>query len=84
MNIVGSGVGGITETDATFAAASAIILAGFNVRADAAARGTVQNENLNLRYYSIIYQLIDEVKQAMGSMLLPEFRQRDHWSCSSS
>ncbi|MCL4123609.1 UNVERIFIED_CONTAM: hypothetical protein GTU68_016186 [Idotea baltica] len=75
VNIVGSGVGGITETDATLAAASNAIILGFNVRADATARGTVQNENLDLRYYSIIYQLIDEVKQAMGGMLAPEFRQ---------
>ena len=75
VNIVGSGVGGITETDATLAAASNAIILGFNVRADATARNTVQNENLDLRYYSIIYQLIDEVKQAMGGMLAPEFKQ---------
>ncbi|OEF25842.1 translation initiation factor IF-2 [Vibrio rumoiensis] len=75
VNIVGSGVGGITETDAVLAAASNAILLGFNVRADASARRTVENESLDLRYYSIIYQLIDEVKQAMGGMLAPEFRQ---------
>lgn len=75
VNIIGSGVGGITETDATLAAASNAILLGFNVRADATARRTIENENLDLRYYSIIYQLIDEVKQAMGGMLAPEFRQ---------
>ncbi|RSD30238.1 translation initiation factor IF-2 [Vibrio pectenicida] len=75
VNIVGSGVGGITETDAVLAAASNAILLGFNVRADATARRTVENENLDLRYYSIIYQLIDEVKQAMGGMLAPEFKQ---------
>ncbi|WGV99823.1 translation initiation factor IF-2 [Vibrio sp. YMD68] len=75
VNIVGSGVGGITETDATLAAASNAIILGFNVRADATARRTVDTENLDLRYYSIIYQLIDEVKQAMGGMLAPEFKQ---------
>ncbi|OBT06623.1 translation initiation factor IF-2 [Vibrio sp. UCD-FRSSP16_10] len=75
VNIVGSGVGGITETDAVLAAASNAIILGFNVRADASARRTVENENLDLRYYSIIYQLIDEVKLAMGGMLAPEFRQ---------
>ncbi|WP_394247738.1 translation initiation factor IF-2 [Vibrio profundi] len=75
VNIVGSGVGGITETDAVLAAASNAIILGFNVRADATARRTVENENLDLRYYSIIYQLIDEVKQAMGGMLAPEFKQ---------
>jgi translation initiation factor IF-2 len=75
VNIVGSGVGGITETDATLAAASNAIVLGFNVRADASARRTIETENLDLRYYSIIYQLIDEVKQAMSGMLAPEFKQ---------
>ncbi|KJG06289.1 translation initiation factor IF-2 [Photobacterium angustum] len=75
VNIVGSGVGGITETDAVLAAASNAIMLGFNVRADASARRTIENENLDLRYYSIIYQLIDEVKAAMGGMLAPEFKQ---------
>lgn len=75
VNIIGSGVGGITETDASLAAASNAILLGFNVRADASARRAIENESLDLRYYSIIYQLIDEVKQAMGGMLAPEFRQ---------
>ncbi|WP_120511624.1 translation initiation factor IF-2 [Photobacterium salinisoli] len=75
VNIVGSGVGGITETDAVLAAASNAILLGFNVRADASARKTIEAENLDLRYYSIIYQLIDEVKAAMGGMLSPEFKQ---------
>ena len=75
VNIVGSGVGAITETDAVLAAASNAIVLGFNVRADASARQTIENENLDLRYYSIIYQLIDEVKAAMGGMLSPEFKQ---------
>lgn len=75
VNIVGTGVGGITETDAVLAAASNAIMLGFNVRADASARRVVENENLDLRYYSIIYQLIDEVKAAMGGMLSPEFKQ---------
>ncbi|KJG14430.1 translation initiation factor IF-2 [Photobacterium iliopiscarium] len=75
VNIVGSGVGAITETDAVLAAASNAIVLGFNVRADTSARQTIENENLDLRYYSIIYQLIDEVKAAMGGMLSPEFRQ---------
>ncbi|MDV7106117.1 translation initiation factor IF-2 [Vibrio sp. TH_r3] len=75
VSVVGSGVGGITETDAVLAAASNAIILGFNVRADASARRTIENENLDLRYYSIIYQLIDEVKQAMGGMLAPEFKQ---------
>ena len=73
--IIGSGVGGITETDATLAAASNAIVVGFNVRADVAARKVIESENIDLRYYSVIYQLIDEVKQAMSGMLAPEFRQ---------
>ncbi|UPQ88432.1 translation initiation factor IF-2 [Vibrio sinaloensis] len=75
VNIVGSGVGGITETDVVLAEASNAIILGFNVRADASARRAVEAASVDLRYYSIIYQLIDEVKQAMGGMLAPEFKQ---------
>jgi translation initiation factor IF-2 len=75
VNIVGSGVGGITETDASLAAASNAIVIGFNVRADASARKVFDVEEIDLRYYSVIYHLIDEVKQAMSGMLAPEFRQ---------
>ncbi|AFJ45543.1 translation initiation factor IF-2 [Shimwellia blattae] len=75
VKIVGSGVGGITETDATLAAASNAILVGFNVRADASARRVIEAENLDLRYYSVIYNLIDEVKAAMSGMLAPEYKQ---------
>lgn len=76
VKIVGSGVGGITETDATLAAASNAIILGFNVRADASARRVIEAENLDLRYYSVIYSLIDEVKQAMTGMLAPEYKQQ--------
>ena len=76
VNIVGSGVGGITETDATLAAASSAIILGFNVRADASARKVVEAEEIDLRYYSVIYDLIDEVKAAMSGMLQPEFKQQ--------
>jgi len=75
VNIVGSGVGGITETDASLAAASSAIVVGFNVRADATARRIIESEEIDLRYYSVIYNLIDEVKQAMSGMLAPEFKQ---------
>ncbi|MBU2883853.1 translation initiation factor IF-2 [Psychrosphaera sp. B3R10] len=75
VNIVGSGVGGLTETDASLAQASNAIVVGFNVRADATARRLMEQENIDLRYYSVIYDLIDEVKQAMSGMLAPEFRQ---------
>ncbi|ORM53982.1 translation initiation factor IF-2 [Pantoea brenneri] len=76
VKIVGSGVGGITETDATLAAASNAIILGFNVRADASARRVIDAESLDLRYYSVIYNLIDEVKAAMSGMLAPEYKQQ--------
>lgn len=76
VKIVGSGVGGISETDATLAAASNAILVGFNVRADASARRVVEAESIDLRYYSVIYELINEIKAAMSGMLAPEFKQQ--------
>ncbi len=76
VNIIGSGVGGITETDATLAAASNAIILGFNVRADVSARRVIDTESVDLRYYSVIYNLIDEVKAAMSGMLAPEFKQQ--------
>jgi len=76
VSIIGRGVGGITETDATLAAASDAIVLGFNVRADASARRVIEAENIDLRYYSVIYDLIDEVKQAMSGMLAPEYKQQ--------
>ncbi|MGX3020437.1 translation initiation factor IF-2 [Ursidibacter sp. B-7004-1] len=75
VKVVGSGVGGITETDATLAAASNAIVLGFNVRADATARRVIETENIDLRYYSIIYELLNEIKAAMSGMLQPEFKQ---------
>lgn len=75
VNIIGRGVGGITETDASLASASGAIVIGFNVRADATARKLIENEAVDLRYYSIIYDLIDEVRAAMGGLLAPEFKQ---------
>ncbi|QIW16013.1 translation initiation factor IF-2 [Pasteurellaceae bacterium RH1A] len=75
VKVVGSGVGGITETDATLAAASNAIMVGFNVRADASARRVIENESIDLRYYSIIYELLNDVKAAMSGMLQPEFKQ---------
>lgn len=75
VNIIGRGVGGITETDASLASASGAIVIGFNVRADASARKLIDNEAVDLHYYSIIYDLIDEVRSAMGGLLAPEFRQ---------
>ncbi|MEL0660930.1 translation initiation factor IF-2 [Psychromonas arctica] len=75
VNIIGRGVGGITETDASLASASGAIVIGFNVRADATARKLIDNEAVELRYYSIIYDLIDEVRAAMSGLLAPEFKQ---------
>ncbi|MCM2679674.1 translation initiation factor IF-2 [Echinimonas agarilytica] len=75
VKIIGTGVGGITETDATLAAASSAIVLGFNVRADATARRVLESESVDLRYYSVIYNLIDEVKLAMTGMLAPEYKQ---------
>jgi translation initiation factor IF-2 len=76
VNIVGSGVGGINETDISLAAASNAIVIGFNVRADASARRAASERGVDLNYYSIIYELIDEVKQALVGMLKPEFREQ--------
>ncbi|WP_354624642.1 translation initiation factor IF-2 [Psychromonas sp. MME2] len=75
VNIIGRGVGGITETDASLASASGAIVIGFNVRADASARKLIDNEAVDLHYYSIIYDLIDEVRAAMSGLLAPEFKQ---------
>ncbi|MXP56447.1 translation initiation factor IF-2 [Pantoea sp. Mhis] len=76
LKIIGSGVGGVTETDATLAAASNAIILGFNVRADTTARRIIDVENLDIRYYSVIYDLINEVKSAMSGMLAPEYIQQ--------
>jgi len=75
VKIVASGVGGINESDANLAVASNAIVVGFNVRADAAAKRIISEEEVDLRYYSIIYDLIDEVKSAMSGMLAPEFKE---------
>jgi len=69
--IVASGVGGITESDANLAVTSNAIILGFNVRGDAAARRVVEEKGLDLRYYSIIYELIDDVKKAISGLLSP-------------
>jgi translation initiation factor IF-2 len=71
VGVVASSVGGITESDANLAVTSNAILLGFNVRADAAARRVVEERGLDLRYYSIIYELIDDVKQAISGLLSP-------------
>ena len=75
VTIVSSGVGGITESDANLAMASGAILIGFNVRADAVAKRLIDEEGIDLHYYSVIYDLIDVVKGAMSGMLSPEFKE---------
>jgi translation initiation factor IF-2 len=74
VSVVGSGVGGINETDAQLAAASDAILIGFNVRADNAARKVIAEKGLDVQYFSIIYDLLDRVTQAMTGMLEPVFK----------
>ena len=75
VNVVTAAAGGISETDANLAVASSAIIIGFNVRADAAARRVIEAEMVDLRYFSVIYDVIDTVKQAMSGMLAPEFRE---------
>ena len=76
VRVVGGGVGGITESDANLALASSAILVGFNVRADGAARRLIQEQEIDLRYYSVIYELIDLAKSLAGGLLPPEVRER--------
>ena len=75
INVISSGVGGITESDATRAASSKATIIGFNVRADAAARRVVESNGLDLRYFSIIYDVIDQVKQVATGLLGVEIRE---------
>ena len=75
VKIVASGVGGITESDINLALASQAIVVGFNVRADSSAKRTAQDNEVDLRYYSVIYDIIDDVKQAMSGLLSPEVRE---------
>ncbi len=75
VNILARGVGGITESDVNLAIASSAVVIGFNVRADATARRLVESEGVDLRYYSIIYDLLDEVKAALSGMLSPEYKE---------
>ncbi len=75
VNVIASGVGGITESDATFASASKALLIGFNVRADASARKVVERDGVDMRYFSIIYDVIDQVKQAASGLLGVEVRE---------
>jgi len=75
VNVVAGGVGGITETDVSLAMTSNAVIFGFNTRADAKARGMAENEGVEVRYYNVIYDLIDDVKAALTGMLSPELRE---------
>jgi translation initiation factor IF-2 len=75
VKIVASGVGGINESDVNLAVASEAILIGFNVRADGVARKLIDEESVDLHYYSVIYDVIDEVKRALQGLLQPEFKE---------
>jgi len=75
VNVVAGSVGGITETDVNLALTTGAVIFGFNVRADNAARRVVESEGVDLRYYSVIYDLIDDVKSALSGMLKPELRE---------
>jgi len=75
VKIISSGVGGITESDVVLAAASNAMIIGFNVRADSSARSVIKDSGVDVRYYSIIYEAIDDVKAAINGMLAPEIRE---------
>ncbi len=75
VKIVAAGVGGINESDANLALTSGAAIIGFNVRADAAARRVIEEHGIDLRYYSIIYEVIDDVKKAVAGLLKPEVKE---------
>jgi translation initiation factor IF-2 len=75
VNIVSGGVGGIAETDVTLAVTTDAVIFGFNVRAEGSARRVVEDEGIDMRYYNVIYDLIDDVKAALTGMLAPELRE---------
>jgi translation initiation factor IF-2 len=74
--VVGSGVGGITESDVQLAATSKAMIIGFNVRGDSAARSLIKETHVDIRYYSIIYEAIDAIKAAASGMLAPVVREQ--------
>jgi len=76
VNIVASGVGGLTESDVTLAAASKARIIAFNVRGDAAARTAIKDHGVDVRYYSIIYEAIDDIKAVLTGMLAPEVKEQ--------
>jgi translation initiation factor IF-2 len=76
VKVIASGVGGITESDVTLAAASRARIIGFNVRADGSARSAMKETGVEVNYYSIIYEAIDDIKAAMTGLLKPEIKEQ--------
>ena len=76
VNVISSGVGGITETDANLAIASDALIFGFNVRADVASKRIIDSEGIGLKYYSIIYEIVDDVKRVVEGKLAPEIHEK--------
>jgi translation initiation factor IF-2 len=72
VNIIHTGVGAVSESDVNLSLASKAVLIGFNVRADAGARKLIESSGVDVRYYNIIYEAVDEIKAALGGMLAPE------------
>ncbi len=75
VRVISGGVGGIAETDVNLAVTTGAVMIGFNVRAEGAARKRAEQDGIEIRYYSIIYNLLDEMKQALGGMLAPETKE---------
>ncbi|PWY56664.1 translation initiation factor IF-2 [Legionella qingyii] len=75
VEVISSGVGGITESDVHLAIASSAILVGFNVRADSSAKKLAEHESVQLHYYSVIYDIVDQIKGALTGMLAPQFKE---------
>ena len=76
MSVVHAGVGGITESDVNLAMASQAVIIGFNTRADATARKLAESSGVDIRYYNIIYEAVDEIKAALSGMLAPERKEQ--------
>ncbi|KTD04079.1 Translation initiation factor IF-2 [Legionella geestiana] len=75
VEVIASGVGGITESDVHLAIASSALMIGFNVRADAGARRLAESESVALHYFSVIYDIVDQVRSALSGMLAPQFKE---------
>jgi len=75
LKILSSGIGGINVSDVNLAAASSALVIGFNVRADGPARKAAAEQDVTIRYYSIVYELVDDIRQIMSDMLAPEIKE---------